>query len=318
MRRHLSQWVLIPVLLTIMTSSCKEIFEPSIAKHDVELLSPADNYISNKYTLVFWVEPIDDALFYRLQVVSPDFDDVGALILDTLINTNKFSFTFDPGEYQWRVSAENGSSKTAYSRPRSFIVNYSSIEQQRVILSSPVNNLITNHANIAFKWMALFGADQYRLQIDTNNFADENALLVNKLTSNIEMIEVLTRDHVYHWRVRAETDTVQSLWSMVNSIRFDTTPPGRVSLKTPLKGETLNLPVILQWNTVLSAKKYKLYALKSDSSSLFDTDFPLLLNGTNYTFNRGRADDSIYWRVSAIDEAGNEGESSELRNFILR
>ncbi|WP_256014137.1 hypothetical protein [Desertivirga xinjiangensis] len=318
MRKHMLQWVIIPVLLAIMASACKEIFEPSIAKHDVALLSPADNYISNKYSVMFWVEPIDDALFYRLQVVSPDFDTMDALILDTLINTNKFSFTLDPGEYQWRVSAENGSSKTAYSLPRSFIINFSSIEQQRVMLSAPANHLITNQANILFRWMSLFGADQYRLQIDTNNFADESAMLVNKLTSNIEMMEVLTRDQVYYWRVRAEADTVQSLWSVINSVRFDTTPPGRVSLKTPLKGERRSLPVVLQWNTTPSAKRYKLYALKSDSSSLFDTDFPLIVNGTGYTFNRGQPEDSIYWKVSAIDEAGNEGESSELRNFILR
>lgn len=103
--------------------SCKEIFEPSLNKETVQLLAPGNQYQTTDSEIGFWFEPVEDALSYRLQVVNPAFDSIGSLVLDTLIQSNKFFFVINPGEYQWRVQAQNESSKTPFSEPWTFKVN---------------------------------------------------------------------------------------------------------------------------------------------------------------------------------------------------
>ena len=103
-------------LVTILSlPACTEIFEPSIEKSQLKPLSPENGYISNDPTVNFWFEPLEYALYYRLQVVKQSFDSIEGLVLGTLINRNVFSYELNSGSYQWRVRAENGSSRTRYS-----------------------------------------------------------------------------------------------------------------------------------------------------------------------------------------------------------
>src|SRR5580692_12447235 len=93
---------------TALLSSCDPIIEPSISKSNVILEAPSDQYQSTSYTINFWWDQVDNALSYHLQVVTPTFSSPGSLVLDTIVKKNTFSFTFNPGNYQWRVMAENG------------------------------------------------------------------------------------------------------------------------------------------------------------------------------------------------------------------
>lgn len=308
---------LVAMLLIGMITSCKDFIEPSLEKHKVVLLAPADQYESDKYLMGFWWEPVEDALYYRLQIVSPDFTAPGSLITDTLIKgSNKFSLTLDPARYQWRVRAENGSSHSAYTTA-GFTIHESSIEQQKVTLSSPGNNYLSNQETIQLKWNALFGADQYRLQIDTENFGDETKMVYNGALSGLAHSFTFPKDAAFKWRVRAENATVQSKWSDIFNMTFDSTPPGKVSPVAPANGLSVSKPVTLQWTAVSTARKYKLYVFKNDKT-VYSAGFPVLVNGTTYSFNLGDAGEKIYWRVAALDEAGNEGALSDEMNFTIQ
>ena len=298
--------------------ACKEIIEPSITDKNVYLLAPSNNYESTQYQVSFWFEPVDDALFYRLQIVAPQFDSINRLIVDTLFSSNKFTLNVDPGVYQWRVRAENGSSRTDFSQPRTFSIYLSSITTQKVQSISPTSNITLNQNSILFKWDRIFGATNYRLQVDTANFADESKLYYNQLLPGIQSMLSFNIDKSYQWRVRAETANEQSKWSDINLFIFDHTPPLKTILVSPSNNQQVFLPVTLQWDAVPSAKKYKLFVLKSDSTTLYDNSFPISLTSNSYSFNKGSFNDKIYWRVSAIDEVGNEGELSELRSFIIK
>ena len=299
-------------------TSCDAIIEPSISKKTVQLEAPVHQYQSSSFTINFWWDEVEHALSYRLQVVSQTFTTPGGLILDTVVSRNRFAFNFDPGKYQWRVAAQNGSTSTDFSIAREFEVEASSIKQQTVQLSSPVNNFITNQSAQVFQWGSMFGATKYRFEIDTNNFVNESAVLSNQVVPGIQINYTFPKDQIYQWRVRAENDTAQSRWSTVNSITFDHAPPDAPTLSAPTNGITGPLPVSLQWTTVKTAQRYKLYVFKSDSTTAFNSNFPMLLNANSYTFNLGTSGDKIYWKVSAIDAAGNEGLTSELRNFVLQ
>jgi hypothetical protein len=308
----------ITLLLINLLSSCKEFIEPSINKRQVQLNAPANQYQSTSYTVNFWWNDVEDALSYRLQVVTPKFDSIGALIIDTLVKGTKFSLTMDPGNYEWRVKAENGSSQTNYSTPQGFTVLASSLTGQTITLSAPANNTLTTQAAVTFKWGALYKATKYHLQIDSNNFADENTVVKDQVIPGQQFAFSFPRNQVYQWRVRAENETEQSKWSAINLVTYDNTPPAIVILNQPQNNATISLPVNLTWNTVATAAKYKLSVYKSDSSTPYNNTFPVLLSTTSFSFNAGNAGDHVFWKVSAIDAAGNEGQSSELRGFVLQ
>jgi hypothetical protein len=298
--------------------SCDDIIEPSIDKSQVVLEAPANEYTSTSYTINFWWDPVDHALSYHLQVVTPNFAAPGSLSLDTVITNNKFSFNLNPGNYQWRVMAENGSSQTVYASPKNFTVAATSITQQSVQLVSPANNFLTNQTSFVFQWGSMYGATQYRFEIDTNNFVNPGSVISNTVIPGQQINFTFPKSQVYQWRVQAENDTAQAQWSAVNTITFNNVPPAQVTLVSPASGTTLAQPVTLQWSPVTKAAHYKLYALKSDSTTLYNANFPLVVNGTTYSFNQGASGDKIYWKVSAVDAEGNEGQASLLSNFTLQ
>lgn len=313
---HRNIFILFGLIITL--ASCKDIIEPSISKKVIQPEAPVDQYQSTSYTVNFWWDEVEDALTYHLQVVTPTFASPGSLVLDTIIKKNTFSFNFDPGNYQWRIMAENGSSQTVYSNARSFNVAATSIKQQSVQLISPANNLLTNQSTPTFKWSSLYGATKYLLEIDTNNFADENILIYNQAIPGQQIGFTLPKDQTYQWRVKAENDTAQAQWSTIYTVTYDHTPPAKVSLATPADAATVTLPVSLQWNAVATAVKYKLYIYQGDGTTIYSSSFPMSLNATSYSFNTGNAGDKIYWLVTAVDAAGNESPVSDKRSFSLQ
>lgn len=310
-------WLLFLGFISVI-SSCKDIIEPSIKDRKVALEAPGDQYQGSNYTVNFWWDEVEDALKYHLQVVTPDFNKIGSLVLDTLVKNNKFTVSLQPGNYQWRVRAENGSSQTAFSAARSFLIVSTSLSKQTPQLSSPVNNLLTNQPTVTLQWAALYGADKYQLEIDTNSFADENALIYNQAIAAQQYVFTIPKDKSYQWRVRAQNDTAKSQWSAINTFTYDHTPPPQVTLISPANGDMVSLPASLQWNNAAAAVKYKLYVFKADSITALNTNFPMLLNTNSYTLTTVVSGDRVYWKVSAIDAAGNEGIASSLRSFVWR
>lgn len=302
----------------LLLQSCDAIIEPSIKNKQVQLEAPAEASQSSTYTINFWWDEVEHALSYRLQVVTQTFAAPGGLLLDTVVTRNRFSFTFNPGKYQWRVMAANGSSGTEYSSPRSFEIEPSSIKQQTVQPSSPANNSITNQNTVIFQWSSLYGATKYHFEIDSNNFIDESKVLADMSIPGLQVSYTFPADRRYQWRVRAENDTAQSLWSAINQVTYDHTPPKVVAITAPADNLTISLPVALQWIATETGAKYKLYIYKSDSTTLYNNSFPVTLNALSYSFNSGASGDKIYWKVSAIDAAGNEGPASDLRHFVIQ
>jgi len=316
--RPLPHFLFVFLAATFLLTSCDEIIEPSINKQQVQPEAPADQYISASYTVNFWWDGVDHALSYHLQVVTPNFSTPGSLVLDTTVKINKFSFTLNPGNYQWRVMAENGSSQTAFTAARNFTIVAGSIKQQSVQLTSPANNFITNQSPAIFQWSSLYGATAYQFELDTNNFVNESTIVSNQVIPGQQISFTFPKDQVYQWRVKAKNDTAQAQWSAVYSITYDHTPPGPVTLTAPADGATVSLPVSLQWNAVGGTNKYKLYVYKSDGLTAYNSSFPMSLNATGYTFNMGASGDKIFWMVTAVDTAGNESQASAIESFVLQ
>ena len=304
------------VVLLLAFSGCKEFIEPSIEDRKVVLLAPSNGTESTVYAQTFWWEQVEDALKYRLQVVSPNFSHPATLLLDTLVSLDKFSFTLDPGTYEWRVRAENGSSQTSYTSS-AFVIYATEITEQQPQLQSPASGLVTAVGSATFSWLKLYGADEYRLEVDTNSFANESSLFLDQRTSNLEYNVSFTRDKVYQWRVKAIDGTTESKWSAIRTVTFDSTPPGKVVLSSPATGVSVSSPVTLRWDATATAAKYQLYVYKSNQTTAYSTTYPLTLTGTTHAFT-GVVGETVYWQVRAIDGVGNTGAMSEMRSFVVQ
>jgi hypothetical protein len=303
------------VMLSLI--SCREFIEPSLEKKQIKAIAPADGIETSSYQLTFWWETHQDAFQYRLQVASPSFSAIEKLVLDTVVKNDKFTYTLEPGDYEWRIRAENGSSQTPYVT-RNFIIHPSALTNQLVQLQSPANNIFTANAEIQYEWLKLFGATKYRLQIDNQNFADENNLVLNVLTENLSYLNTLQTEGKYQFRVRGENATENSKWSTVRNLTFDRTPPAKVVLTSPANKQTLPKPFNLMWNAISDADKYELLVYRSDSVTLYHTNYPQLLSTNTQQFNLGNANETLVWRVRAIDKAGNKGEFSSFYTFTIQ
>lgn len=279
-------------------------------------MAPSEGAESNKYQVGFWWEPVQDALYYRVQVAIPDFTSTVSLVQDTLIEgKNRFEMTLEPGSYQWRIRAENGSSSTKYVSAK-FIIHESSLNDQTLPIVSPSASYLSNLPVVTIQWDKLFGAADYMLQIDTGNFEKEGALVYNQELSGNQLKFTFPKEATYRWRVRAQNATGSSKWSEIREMTFDKTPPGVTTPVSPAKGVEVNAPVKISWTSVPAAKRYKLFLYRSDGTTAYSSSFPVTTSSNTYSFNAGQQGEQIFWNVVSVDEAGNEGVASVLTSFI--
>lgn len=105
------------VLLTAFTWSCEEAFERRLEGHSVALIGPQNGIATSTGIQTFLWSTLDGASNYRLQIVSPSFDSIQYLIVDTTVGNDNFALLLDPGSYQWKVRAQNSSSYTDFTVP---------------------------------------------------------------------------------------------------------------------------------------------------------------------------------------------------------
>lgn len=108
------------IFLTVCLG-CSDFFETDISQEEVILLAPVDNQQSDNTSITFWWEHVNYSTEYVLQIVSPDFNAIESLVLDSAVSETKYETSLSPGTYQWRVKAKNGTSETEFST-RSLVI----------------------------------------------------------------------------------------------------------------------------------------------------------------------------------------------------
>jgi hypothetical protein len=161
---------LFTVLLCSFALSCTDIFEIDLQQQKVKLLTPQDNLLTTEIVHEFLWEEVEGALEYRLQIVSPSWESLEKVVLDTLIPNAKFNHTLYSSEFTWRVKAVNGSSETPYTKRALQVDSILEVLQDTVLLLSPYNNDTTAIGMQVFSWESLYNAELYNFQLlDTNN-----------------------------------------------------------------------------------------------------------------------------------------------------
>jgi len=305
------------ILLTLATFSCNEFIEVSIDDKTIELLSPGKQAESANYDITFLWKRAENTLQYQLQIASPTFNDANLYYADTIMEKTNFKISLDPGQYEWRVKGLNGSSETAFTT-RSFTIYESDFKKQKVLLNYPAQNFLSSSQEIQLEWQKVYRAEQYRLQVDINNFQNPENLFTEILTKNRSYVLNNLSDEIYQWRVQAINDETESSWSESRSFIFDSTPPEKPELVSPANNQTSRLPINFTWKKINDAEKYEIYLYKADSLTLYNNNYPLKTTTTSHIFNGEGVLERIVWRVKAIDRAGNKSEFSQFYSVTTR
>jgi len=313
MRRFLSLMLLLSV-----SWACNDFLEEDIEDDVLVLLGPGEGVSTETQSPTFWWEELKGASNYRLQIGRPNFTAMEVLELDTLISDTKFLQTLFPSDFEWRVRAENSGYKTEYTTRTLTVLVPTDITKQKVVLSTPAANAASSNKNIDFKWEALSIAQNYTFEIKKDSWDGENvddAVLTDKLKLSMELEE-----GKYVWGVLA-TDIIkaESTPYATRSLYVDLTAPNVPVLTSPAKDASVKgLSQAFQWTYTeeeeLTSVNFKLQIASDKDAKTIVKE--ITLDGKSYTYTFAETG-TYYWRVKAVDKAGNESAYAEMNNFTV-
>src|SRR5438445_181682 len=189
---------------------------------------------------------------------------------------------------------------------------------------SPANNFIGNSNTGTFTWNPApdpWPNLGYTLQLSTDpNFgASVQTFSISSANyPNNNFYTTTQSDGKYYWRV-SETagNGLTSAWSQVFTLTIDTSPPSTPVLLSPANGaSTASQTNTLSWAAATDANGVASYNLQVDTSSSFNS--PSLISKTGListSYQVTLQPSTNYWRVQAVDNAGNVGAWSAPFNL---
>ena len=297
--------------ITGFFSSCEEIlFEQNISDQYLEIVTPIDSSIVSSNIVTFKWLPIEGATSYEIQIVKPDFSQINQFLVDEIIEETKYEVELLKGVYSWRVRAFNSGYSTDFTSANFLKKDPEDFSDYRVSLVAPINNLITKNLQHTLKWEPIAEAESYRIQI----ISAEG--IIEEYTTEDTQQEVVFAEGRNQWKVRAETNTQNTLYS-TRVILTDTLPPFKAELSRPLDDSRLSSTVVnFEWkreNREGSDEFDSLYVYKdNEMDSLYLKD--QLSSPGNVTLER---EGIYYWKVKSFDVAGNSSNSAEVFSFRI-
>jgi len=299
-------------IVLLMMQSCDDIIEPNISNKEVYLTAPADSLKTQFSTQTFCWDPVKGALSYRLQIVRPSFNRIEQFIMDTTVTDTKFTVNLVPGKYEWGVSAQNGSSATAYFIRTLQIDSSSDLRSQKVKLNYPVNGYITNSKNTLFTWDLLYNATSYYFELRPSNFDGTNAFYTK--TTSFDTVNVANIPKgAFVWAVKASNQNTSTDFS-TQTIIIDRTAPAKPTLLTPADRSSVSAwPLTLSWKRSETGSKFydSIYVAMD---TLFTNKVVSQVVDTTFLSLTLPLDTTYFWKVKTIDPAGNISEF-DVRKF---
>ena len=306
------------ILICLLLSACSLIFETDISDSKVTLISPVDNLVTTTNTQTLWWDYVADAEGYNLLIVSPSWDSVVTLVIDSNLTVNKFQVTLSSGEYDWGVSAYNNSSSTVYTIHHISIDTSSDLGSQVVVLKSPAENYNTNDTAFIFAWYSIGAAQSYTFDIKYDSWDGDN-VIPTKIDYD-DSLSLVLEEGIYYWGIQAHNDFSSTSYAIRNLI-VDYTPPGIPTITSPQKsGDTLTSPyVTISWTRPLSSLSEITDSLIIATDTLFS---PSKIEGYYVTQDTEVTLDNYssgyyYCKVRSFDAAGNIGGYSSIKKFYV-
>lgn len=314
-------YILISSML-LLFQSCSLIFEEDISDEVVELYAPADDLVTSTTNQTFWWEELSGATEYTLEVVSPEFENIELIVLDTTIEETKFTYNFTtPKSYQWRVKALNNGYETGYTT-RDFEIDSSlDLSGQTITILSPESDEYLNEETITIEWTEVLNAEYYYVSLiedagEGDYYLNAYKVLVNEITIPVSSSYDDLEEMEYCVHIYAQNSLPSQSLTAERFFTIDYTDPSAPELVSPETDSTLDDDsVLLEWeqdtDDYIAYDSVCVYT-DSDGDDVYTTktatDEQLQLNSltTSQTY---------YWVVYSIDKAGNVSSASEMYSF---
>lgn len=292
---------------------CKDVIEEDLEDEVVIMLAPSHGLTTTVSTINFWWEHLEGADAYNIQVVSPSFDSLERMVLDSNITTNQYQLSLTPGEYEWSVLGYNSVSSSGYYIYKLYVDSSESLSEQTVILTTPINADTTNETSITFGWDELYSATNYSIEIWTPNFEGQRVLQENIEGTNFSY--KFESNGSFEWGISAENEISKTLFSK-RTIYIDTVAPKPPTLSYPANNASLpDTAINFTW-TRPSDNGSSI----SDLIEIFKdtTNTPIVSVSTVHTSHSDSLGaGTFFWRVTSNDAAGNIGQPSSYNTLQI-
>jgi hypothetical protein len=287
--------------------------------------APANGVFTADTTPTFTWAAVTGATGYTLQV-DDDTDFSADLVLNSSLGAGVVSFTpstpLGSGIYYWRVLVAGETPvSTVY---RTLFIGLG-VAPAAPALVSPTNAALLNDSTPTFGWTAVTPPagvmlTDYELQVANNSTFTVGVLTFTSPTPSFTPGSPLS-EGAHYWHVRARFDSASpGVWSAVRSFTVDTIAPAAPTLTAPVDTAVITntRTPILTWSPVATAKRY-LVEVSTDAGFTALVVNQAVVTTTSYTIPKAiaLADGQYYWRISAVDGAGNTGFSSPPRTFVI-
>ncbi len=319
---------LVTVASLLSIASCNAVFEKDITDSEVTLIIPTQNDTVEANQVHFKWVTVQGADYYNLQIVKTAFDDIDDFVLDSNVVGEEFYQVLAPGNYEFKIRAENGAYQSEYTAPRKiFVDTVSDLSGQFISLISPSNAFYSNgSSNINVAWQNLFAADKYEYTLKVGETYEGGSIIDQDLdVTALSYVITATNfsvEGIYHWGIRGTNNTSASLVSS-RSIYIDKTAPNSPTAISPATMTTIDVgdEATMKWTTGIDPGAVNSTVFStveiSETEGFEDFDaFPTITSDSlSYTFG---TEGTYYWRVRADDAVGNSSEFySTARQIIV-
>ena len=170
----------------------------AFSDREVVILSPVDNFVSNQSVINIQWETVEDATFYRIQVL----DATSSALLDeqTTTQTN-IPFTFPEGNLIWQVRAETSSESTQYTSQN---ITVDTVPPNTPTLLTPLDAEILTSTSVTFTWdrIPIGGTPEMDTLYVYLDSGLTNQVLQEEVT-NGTFTTTLSSNETYYWYMKA-------------------------------------------------------------------------------------------------------------------
>ena len=273
--------------------------------------SPANGSNTGDNTPTFmWTDP-GDADSYQIQAATNPFFTANKR--EAYSNTTDWTpaagSEFFDGKWYWRVRAMDTAGNVGLW---SVVYNafIDAVPTPVPTLEAPADTLDPTRDRIfTFDWTDEVGVKRYNIQVDNEpTFTAPYRINANPVASEFRNAMLPLGNGTWYWRVNAlGTDNIPGPYTAYRTLVIDTVRPDRPTPTSPAFNEVVNdATPLFQWTAIGDAASY---ILQIDKNVFFASPdrvtYPGI--GTNqYAIPADLYDGAWYWRVAAVDAAGNQ------------
>lgn len=329
-RSHFRLFKIVSIIFLLQTSfSCREVFQDDLSDSSVSIIIPQNNTRTSIRNVHFKWDELEGATDYSLEIVSPSFSNIFFFDIDSTISGNEIFIDLVPGDYQWRIRANNNGSRTEFTLPRNLTIDSTSnLTGQTVVLASPLDNLISNSSFASFSWNQIAEADDYDFVLKEGSDFNSGVTVASSFntTSNTFTYAAL-EEKVYSWGVRAKNSVPSLTNYSTRTLSVDTTKPNEPSiLGLPANNSLFTIGDTVDFTWSLSSdiggtfKSNIVSVIEYSTDSLFPASLTSEITSTlTSSFRVFNIAGTYYWRMFCKDDAGNESDFNTItREFTVR